>query len=50
MFIKKYGDLIVGAFYAVLSAAILIMARALPKSKVMAIGPDFMPTVVGVIS
>lgn len=50
VFIKKYGDLIVGAFYAVLSAAILIMARALPKSKVMAIGPDFMPTVVGVIS
>ena len=27
----------------------IAMAKALPKSKVMAIGPDFMPTVVGVL-
>lgn len=50
MFIKKFGDLIVSAFYTVLSVVMIIMARALPKSKVMAIGPDFMPTVVGIIS
>lgn len=50
MFIKKFGDLIVSAFYTVLSIVMIIMARALPKSKVMAIGPDFMPTVVGIIS
>ncbi len=49
MFIKKYGDIIVGIFYAVLGIALIIAARMLPKSTVMDIGPDFMPTVVGAL-
>lgn len=49
MFIKKYGDIIVGIVYAVLGLALIIAARMLPKSQVMDIGPDFMPTVVGTL-
>ena len=49
MFIKKYGDIIVGIFYAVLGIALIVAARMLPKSQVMDIGPDFMPTVVGTL-
>lgn len=49
MFIKKYGDIIVGIFYAILGVALIISARMLPKSQVMEIGPDFMPTVVGAL-
>ncbi len=49
MFFKKYGDIFVGIFFSVFSAAMIIMAKMLPKSKVMAIGPDFMPTVIGVL-
>lgn len=49
MFIKKYGDIIVGIAYAVLGIALIIAARMLPKSQVMDIGPDFMPTVVGTL-
>lgn len=49
MFIKKYGDIIVGIVYAVLGLALIIAARMLPKSQVMEIGPDFMPTVVGAL-
>lgn len=49
MFIKKYGDIIVGIVYAVLGLALIIAARMLPKSQVMDIGPDFMPTVVGAL-
>ncbi len=50
MFFKKYGDIVVGVFFMVLSAIMIVMAKALPKSKVMEIGPDFMPTVIGVIA
>ncbi len=39
----------VSIFYLVLGLALIIGAKALPKSKVMEIGPDFMPTVVGVL-
>ncbi|ETP72594.1 hypothetical protein BXO88_01565 [Oribacterium sp. C9] len=49
MFFRKYGDFVVGIFYAVLGVALIIGAKALPKSKVMEIGPDFMPTLIGVI-
>ena len=49
MFFKKYGDLVVSIFYLVLGFALIIGAKALPKSKVMEIGPDFMPTVIGVL-
>ena len=49
MFIKEYGDIIVGIVYAVLGLALIIAARMLPKSQVMDIGPDFMPTVVGTL-
>lgn len=49
MFIKKYGDIIVGIVYAALGIALIAAARVLPRSQVMEIGPDFMPTVVGVL-
>lgn len=49
MFFKKYGDFVVSIFFMVLSIAMIIMAQQLPKSKVMDIGPDFMPTVIGVL-
>lgn len=47
MFFKKYGDIAVGIFFMVLSAVMMVMAQMLPKSKVMDIGPDFMPMVIG---
>lgn len=50
MFIKKYGDIIVGVFFLLLSAAMLVMAKMLPKSTVMDIGPDFMPMCIGVMT
>lgn len=50
MFFKKYGDIVVGIFFMILSAILIAMARALPKSQVMDIGPDFMPMVIGVIT
>lgn len=49
MFFKKFGDIVVGIFFAVVGAAMIILAKALPKSKVMDIGPDFMPTVIGTV-
>ncbi len=49
MFFKKFGDIVVGIFFAVVGAAMIILAKALPKSKVMDIGPDFMPTVIGAV-
>lgn len=50
MFFKKYGDIIVGIFFMALSVVLMIMAQMLPKSKVMEIGPDFMPMVIGVLT
>ena len=50
MFIKKYGDIIVGVFFMLLSAAMLVMAKMLPKSTVMDIGPDFMPMFICVMT
>lgn len=50
MFIKKYGDIIVGVFFMLLSAAMLVMAKMLPKSTVMDIGPDFIPMCIGVMT
>lgn len=50
MFFKKYGDIVVSVFFMVISTALIIMAKMLPKSKVMEIGPDFMPTVIGVVA
>ena len=49
MFVKKYGDICVSIFFLVVGIALIIGARALPKSAVIDIGPDFMPTVIGVI-
>lgn len=48
MFFKKYGDIVVSIFFMALSAVMIYAAMLLPKSTVMEIGPDFMPTVVGV--
>ena len=50
MFFKKYGDIVVGVFFMVLSACLIAMAQMLPKSKVMEIGPDFMPMVIGIVT
>lgn len=50
MFFKKYGDIVVGVFFMVLSAILMAMAQMLPKSKVMDIGPDFMPMVIGCVT
>lgn len=50
MFIKKYGDMIVGGFFMVLSAGMMIMAKMLPKSTIMDIGPDFMPMCIGIVT
>lgn len=50
MFFKKYGDIIVGIFFMLLSVTMIGMAKMLPKSKVMDIGPDFMPMVIGVVT
>jgi len=50
MFFKKYGDIVVGVFFMAVSAVLIAMAKMLPKSKVMEIGPDFMPMVIGVIT
>ncbi|MDO4265277.1 MAG: tripartite tricarboxylate transporter TctB family protein [Eubacteriales bacterium] len=47
MFFKKYGDIVVSIFFLILSTALIIAAKMLPKSKVMDIGPDFMPLVIG---
>ncbi|MBQ7543496.1 MAG: tripartite tricarboxylate transporter TctB family protein [Synergistaceae bacterium] len=49
MFFRKYGDVIVGIFYTALGAAVIYLAKQLPKSRVMKIGPDFMPTVIGTL-
>ncbi|MDO5416310.1 MAG: tripartite tricarboxylate transporter TctB family protein [Lachnospiraceae bacterium] len=50
MFLKKYGDIMVGLFFMAISAIMMGMAMALPKSKVMDIGPDFMPMVIGSVT
>lgn len=50
MFIKKYGDIVVGVFFMFLSAAMMIMAKLLPKSAIMEIGPDFMPMCIGIVT
>lgn len=50
MFLNKFGDLIVGVFFLLLSLLLIALGIALPPSKVMEIGPDFMPIVVGVIT
>ncbi len=50
MFFKKYGDIVVGVFFMILSVVLIAMAKMLPKSKVMEIGPDFMPLVIGVVT
>ena len=48
MFFKKYGDIVISVFFMALSAVMIYAATLLPKSTVMEIGPDFMPTVVGI--
>ena len=50
MFLRKYGNIIVGVFFMLLSAALITLALQLPKSAVMDIGPDFMPLVIGCVT
>lgn len=48
MFWRKYRDYLSSIFFIAISLFMIYLARMLPKSKVMSIGPDFMPTVIGV--
>ena len=50
MFWKKYGDYITSIFFIFISIAMILAARTLPKSKIMKLGPDFMPTVIGIVT
>lgn len=50
MFWKRYGDYISAFFFMAVSIAMIVLARALPKSKIMSIGPDFMPMVIGAVT
>lgn len=50
MFFKKYGDIVVGIFFMALSVVLIAAAKMLPKSKVMDIGPDFMPLCIGALT
>ena len=49
MFFRKYGDIVIGIFYAALGAVTIWLGQQLPKSRVMKIGPDFMPMVIGIL-
>ena len=49
MFFRKYGDIVTGLFYAVLGGVVIYLSSQLPKSRVMKIGPDFMPMLIGII-
>ena len=49
MFFRKYGDIVIGIFYAALGAVTIWLSSQLPKSKVMKIGPNFMPDVIGTL-
>ena len=49
MFFRKYGDIIISIFYAALGAVTIYFAQQLPKSRVMKIGPNFMPMVIGIL-
>lgn len=49
MFFKKYGDIFVSIFFGLFSIVMIILANMLPKSKVMDIGPEFMPIIIGVL-
>jgi Tripartite tricarboxylate transporter TctB family. len=50
MFFKRYGNLVVGLFFAVVSVVYFFVADSLPKSTVMRIGPDFTPKVIAVLT
>lgn len=48
MFFKKHGDYVVSGFFMALSVVMYALAARLPKSKVMSVGPDFMPKVISI--
>ena len=50
MFFKKYGDIIVSIFFMIAGIALIALAKTLPASAVMSVGPDFMPTVIGLVT
>jgi len=49
MFFKKYGDYVVSGFFMSFSAAMFALSLQIKKSKIMDIGPEFMPKVISVI-
>lgn len=46
MFIKRYGNVILGVFFMLLAIAYFFLAQSLPPSKVMKVGPAFVPKLV----
>ena len=50
MFFKRYGNFVMGLFFAVVSIAYYFVADSLPKSTVMKIGPDFTPKLIAVLT
>ncbi len=50
MFVKRYGNLAMGMVFMLLAVLYLLLAQSLPPSKVMKIGPAFVPKLVSYIT
>ena len=46
MFLKRYGNVVIGVFFMFLAIGYFFLADALPPSRVMKIGPAFVPKLV----
>lgn len=46
MFLKRYGNVVMGVFFLLLAVVYFCLADALPPSKVMRVGPAFVPKIV----
>ncbi|MCR5293620.1 MAG: tripartite tricarboxylate transporter TctB family protein [Lachnospiraceae bacterium] len=49
MFLRKYGDLITSVFFLIFGIWLILYARTFPESAIVSIGPDFMPTTIGLL-
>lgn len=50
MFLKKFGDLVAGILFLVLSIVLFLAANALPPSLMGGLGSDFMPKVLAIVT
>lgn len=48
MFLKKYGDMVIGAVFVAVALGLYVMASQLPPNLLGGVGPDFMPKIVAV--